>query len=145
MRVRQRRTGFRYRPSQTGPLSAHVRSTSPPPLSFSFTTSNNSSRISLPSGVSPISHSGNPMDYSLRSSPASAGIQSPDDNEEDCETPGRTIRNAPRRSSKKTDKAVAALSLALANGAGSVSDYEALRGAQDALEFDNSEAGNMWD
>ena len=62
----------------------------------------------------------------------------------DYENPGRSM-NAPARSAKKTERAVAALSLALANGAGSVSDYEALRDAKDVLSLDYSEAGSMWD
>ena len=106
-------------------------STSPPPLSFSFSTSNNSSRMSLLNG----------------SSPASAGNRHDLPQEEiDCETPGRSVHaSTSNRSSKKTERAVAALSLALANGAGSVSDYEALREAKDVLSLDYSEAGSMWD
>lgn len=111
-------------------FSPAKHSSSPPPLSFSFPTSNNSSRMSLPLGpsASPKSSSA-----SVSRPSSMTGIEY-----------GMTS-NAPHRSSKKTERAVAALSLALANGAGSVSDYEALRDAKDVLSLDYSEAGSMWD
>ena len=49
------------------------------------------------------------------------------------------------RSSKRTDKAVEAITLALAHGAGSVSDYEALREAHGVLALEDSDAGSLWD
>jgi len=39
---------------------------------------------------------------------------------------------------------VAALTLALANGAGSVSDYEVFRSPQESFIMDNSEVGSLW-
>lgn len=109
---------------------------SPPSLSFSFSSaSNNSSRMSLPLAVpSPVSYT------NITNSPSSSPSQQ--------STFPKFEANSPRvspKSSKRTDKAVAALSLALANGAGSVSDYEALREAQNALGMDDSETGSMWD
>lgn len=54
--------------------------------------------------------------------------------------------STPTPQSSRTERAVAALSLALANGAGSVSDYEALRIAQSALglEDHHQDAGALW-
>ena len=79
--------------------------------------------MSLPLGVpSPVSYS--IVTHSPSSSPSQQSA-----------FPGHEA-NEPRASlnySKCTDRAVAALSLALANGAGSVSDYEPLREAQSAL------------
>ena len=49
------------------------------------------------------------------------------------------------RSSKRTEKAVEAITLALAHGAGSVSDYEALREAHGVLALEDSDAGSLWD
>lgn len=115
---------------------SHAMQFSPPSLSFSFSSaSNNSSRMSLPLGVpSPVSYS--IVTHSPSSSPSQQSA-----------FPGHEA-NEPRASlnySKCTDRAVAALSLALANGAGSVSDYEPLREAQSALGMDDSETGSMWD
>ena len=52
---------------------------------------------------------------------------------------------SPSQTSKCAEKAVAALTLALANGAGSVSDYGALRNAQGVLAMDAAEVGSLWD
>lgn len=47
--------------------------------------------------------------------------------------------------SSRSEKALAALSLAMANGAGSITeDYEALRALQPILAIDESEVGEMW-
>lgn len=114
---------------------------SPPSLSFSFSTSNNSSRMSLGAGVpSPISPFGVP--HSLSSSPNQSSVLSGPGN---MTTAGGCPSLLESRPSKASEKAVEALNLALANGAGSVSDYNALREAQNALTMEDSEAGNLWD
>ncbi|THH10940.1 hypothetical protein EW145_g1006 [Phellinidium pouzarii] len=104
------------------PSTALSVKSSTPPLSFSFSSaSNNSSRVSLPAGApSPISHTS-----TVKPSVGLPALSS--------------------RSSKRAEMAVAALSLAIANGAGSVSDYETLRDAQGALAMDDGEAGGLWD
>ena len=48
------------------------------------------------------------------------------------------------RSTKYTEKAVAALSLAMANGAGSVTEYEELKNAYNVFHTDDGEAGSLW-
>ncbi|KAJ3750212.1 hypothetical protein DFH05DRAFT_1466476 [Lentinula detonsa] len=48
-------------------------------------------------------------------------------------------------SASRSEKALAALSLAMANGAGSITeDYEALRALQPVLAMDDSQVGDMW-
>lgn len=115
---RPRPTKMRRRTRYTDAFSGNAIT---PPLSFSLpTTSNNSSMVSLP-----------PVEPSL-----TANSVSP-------QSPEPPLQSA--RSSKTTEKAVAALSLAIANGAGSVSDYDALRSAQDIPNVDDSEVGSLWD
>lgn len=104
-----------------------------PSLSFSF-ASNNSSLQSLPLGA--------PTPTGRPSLPTSDG--------DACNYPlfQNVHRNRPiipERSSKYTEKAVAALSLALANGAGSVTDYEALQNACGAFPPNDGDAGSLWD
>ncbi|KAH8120102.1 hypothetical protein DFH11DRAFT_32880 [Phellopilus nigrolimitatus] len=124
-RVRQRRA-----PRSCYNVPSPAKS-STPPLSFSFSSaSNNSSRVSLSTSRFA------PPD-SLSSSPTRQSVEVGDI------TAKPPVSSS--RSSKRAEKAVAALSLALANGAGSVSDYEALREAQGVLVMDDSEAGSLWD
>lgn len=126
-----RTTGLRQRDSTA------VSTT--PPLSFTFSSSANSSMSSLPLVLpilaNPIAlpHAAKAVSYSPASPCRSRKGQRHRIN--------TTI--TPQRS--RTERAVAALSLALANGAGSVSDYEALRTAQGALALEDHDAGALWD
>ncbi|EJD04176.1 uncharacterized protein FOMMEDRAFT_167416 [Fomitiporia mediterranea MF3/22] len=107
---------------------------SPPSLAFSFTASNNSSRMSIDTGV--------PSPVSLPSAVTNPLSSSPDQFKSmDTSNYGPAMATSPpaQRTSKCSDKTVAALSLALANGAGSVNDYNALREAQGVLSMESSE------
>lgn len=129
-RMRNRRA-LRFR---SKPLSTTTKH-SPPSLSFSFSTSNNSSHLSLGgTAPSPISLAAGATNL-LSPSPAHHSLSG---RAQSCSSPDA-------QPSKRTEKAVAALSLALANGAGSVSDYEALRDAQGVLAMDDGDAGGLWD
>ncbi|KAK1229800.1 hypothetical protein PQX77_007125 [Marasmius sp. AFHP31] len=46
--------------------------------------------------------------------------------------------------SSRSEKAIAALTLALANGSAGINDYDALRNLQPALALDDSQVGDMW-
>ncbi|KAG7099351.1 hypothetical protein E1B28_001207 [Marasmius oreades] len=46
--------------------------------------------------------------------------------------------------SSRSEKAIAALTLALANGSAGLNDYEALRNLQPVLALDDSQVGEMW-
>ena len=109
---------------------SHTSSThsTTPPLSFSFTSMSRSSSIASLQRTAPDQHRVIPSSPSL-----SASMHE------------RFPSLMTSRNSKRSEKAVAALSLALANGAGSVSDYEALRVAQGIVALDASEAGDLWD
>ncbi|KAG6868091.1 hypothetical protein C0993_007670 [Termitomyces sp. T159_Od127] len=50
----------------------------------------------------------------------------------------------PTSSSSRTEKAIAALSLAMANGAGGIADYEALLSVQAWPSIDDWQVGEMW-
>ncbi|KAL5535324.1 hypothetical protein ACEPAF_3418 [Sanghuangporus sanghuang] len=133
-RMRNRRA-LRFR---SKPLSTAKHS--PPSLSFSFSTSNNSSHLSLgANALSPVSLAAGTRN-ALSSSPVRPSLLGSAESGS-----GGSTDPSSYRMSKRTEKAVEALSLALANGAGSVSDYEPLREAQDALVMDDGEAGSLWD
>lgn len=133
--IRRRAPRFRSKARSSAKYS------SPPSLSFSFSTSNNSSRMSLGAGVpSPISPFGVP--HSLSSSPNQPSVLGGTGN---MTTAGGCPPLLESQPSKASEKAVEELSLALANGAGSVSDYDALRKAQNVLIMESSEAGGLWD
>ena len=112
-----------------------------PPLSFTFSSSTNSSLSSLP-----LAHpsSANRTIFQNTSMAAVVSTTSPHRSRR-----GFKYRSGstPTPNGSRTERAVAALSLALANGAGSVSDYEALRTAQGALAIDDQDrdAGALWD
>lgn len=53
-----------------------------------------------------------------------------------------TIPTSP--SSSRSEKAIAALSLALANGAGGINDYEALRAVETAPIVEDTQVGELW-
>jgi hypothetical protein len=102
------------------PLSMSGIASSPgaPALSHSFTNSTNSSFVSLPPpfyGVS--SKSSPPRHYSLTNT-------SP--------------------SSSRSEKAIAALTLAMANGAGGLNDYSALRAMEIPPIIEDSQVGELW-
>ncbi|TDL28402.1 hypothetical protein BD410DRAFT_780900 [Rickenella mellea] len=98
---------------------------STPPLSFTFTNSANSSLVSLPLSAVSHPHTNRSLPKSPRGGPQPATY-----------APTLAFRS---------ERAVAALSLALANGAGSVSDYGATRSM--ALEQPSMEdyyVGDLW-
>lgn len=51
----------------------------------------------------------------------------------------------PGITSTRTEKAIAALTLAMANGAGDLTDYQALLAIQTSPAVDSSQVGEMWD
>jgi len=57
------------------------------------------------------------------------------------------MRHSPRPAlaSTRSEKAIAALTLAMANGAGGLTDYQTLLAIQTAPALDNSQVGEMWD
>lgn len=57
--------------------------------------------------------------------------------------PGNT-RSTPPPIASRSEKAIAALTLAIANGAAGLSDYEALRMAEELATRDESYAGELW-
>lgn len=86
-----------------------------PALSHSFYTSTNSSVVSIPSHFS--------GDQSVTSPP---------------------YPFCPPPTSSRSEKAIAALTLAMANGAGDLNDYEALRALEPASIIDDSQVGELW-
>ena len=87
-----------------------------PALSYTFTNSSNSSLVSL--------HSHRPLALGAVSSPTTS----------------------PSPSGTPSEKAIAALSLVMANGAGGISDYEAVRALEGQFRstLDESHVGEMW-
>ena len=55
------------------------------------------------------------------------------------------VRNSPPPTASRSEKAIAALTLAMANGAAGISDYEALRMTEGLATLDESHAGELWD
>jgi len=102
------------------PLSTSIIASSPgaPALSYSFTNSTNSSFVSLPSTY---------LGLHSKSSPPRQHLLSP---------------TSP--SSTRSEKAIAALSLAIANGAGGLNDYAALRGMEAPSIIEDSQVGELW-
>jgi len=102
------------------PLSMSTVASSPgaPALSHSFTDSTNSSFVSLPSHIS--------NGRSKSSSPHYHSI------------------NKTSPSSSRSEKAIAALSLAMANGAGGLNDYSALRAMEILPIIEDSQVGELW-
>ncbi|CDO72366.1 hypothetical protein BN946_scf184977.g64 [Trametes cinnabarina] len=109
--------------SASGPYST-------PALSHTYSTSANSSLVSLPlSGQTSESCSG-----SIATSPSSNTISA---------APPFLLPSVPTPTSH-SEKAIAALALAMANGAVGISDYEALRVAEDLTTLDETHAGELW-
>lgn len=86
-----------------------------PALSHSFYTSTNSSVVSIPSHIS-----------------GDHGITSP------------PYPFCPSPASSRSEKAIAALTLAMANGAGGLNDYAALRALEPTSVIDDSQVGELW-
>jgi hypothetical protein len=102
------------------PLSTSVVASSPgaPALSYSFTNSTNSSFVSLPPTFFGVhSKSSPPRHHSL-------------------------IDTSPL--SSRSEKAIAALSLAMANGAGGLNDYSALQTMEIPQIIEDSQVGELW-
>ncbi|KAI8995504.1 hypothetical protein BD414DRAFT_534667 [Trametes punicea] len=103
---------------------------STPALSHTYSTSTNSSLVSLPlsaqaSESCPGTASGSPT---AQSRPAGRSLPSP------------TLPSTASHS----EKAIAALTLAMANGAVGISDYQALLAAEGLTTLDQSHAGELW-
>ncbi|KAH9946801.1 hypothetical protein B0H21DRAFT_383352 [Amylocystis lapponica] len=102
-----------------------------PALSQALTSSANSSLISLP---------------------LSLPLPSPDDTQQIPLASGFILmpQSVPSghvplvSTASRSEKAVAALTLAIANGAGGLNDYEALRTAEGVSAFDECQVGEMW-
>ncbi|KAH9857907.1 hypothetical protein C2E23DRAFT_719342 [Lenzites betulinus] len=109
--------------SASGPFST-------PALSHTYSTSTNSSVVSLPLSAHP--SEGNPGVHGALSS---ATIPS-------TERASPALCGSPPTT--RSEKAVAALALAMANGAAGISDYDALRAAEGLTTLDGSHAGELW-
>ncbi|KLO20567.1 hypothetical protein SCHPADRAFT_12128 [Schizopora paradoxa] len=124
-RFRHRRQHHSPSQSRFSSSGRSVQSSAAPSLSFSFSSnSRNSSITSLSLG-------------------ASLAATSADER-----TPWNSTftSSSPPPNASKAERAVAALTLAMANGAGSVSDYESLRAAQGVIaDSQGEEAGDLWD
>ncbi|CAA7266574.1 unnamed protein product [Cyclocybe aegerita] len=59
-------------------------------------------------------------------------------------SPVTTLTRASTRPAPASDRALAALSLALANGAGSIADYSAVQRYQEGLQADSYDIGDLW-
>ena len=88
-----------------------------PALSHSFYTSTNSSVVSIPSHIS--------------------GLE-----DHHITLPSHQI--CPPPTSSRSEKAIAALTLAMANGAGGLNDYDALRALEPISVIDDSQVGELW-
>ncbi|KAH9898525.1 hypothetical protein C8Q73DRAFT_744448 [Cubamyces lactineus] len=102
--------------SVSGPFST-------PALSHTYSTSTNSSLVSLP-----LSAQANESCSGATAASPSAAMPSP---------------SIPTNASH-SEKAIAALALAMASGAVGISDYEALRAAEGLTSLDESHAGELW-
>lgn len=102
------------------PLSTSVIGSSPgvPALSRSFTNSTNSSFVSLP---------GPALGIHTKSSPS-----------------GHHFLRPTSPSSSRSEKAIAALSLAMANGAGGLNDYAVLRTLETQPIIEDCQVGELW-
>ncbi|OJT09501.1 hypothetical protein TRAPUB_14035 [Trametes pubescens] len=109
--------------SASGPSSS-------PALSHTYSTSANSSLVSLPLFAHP-SERGADLGAAL---PSSATITS---REFSAPAPGSPP-------STRSEKAIAALALAMANGAVGISDYEALRAGEGLTTLEETHAGELW-
>lgn len=105
-----------------------------PALSHTYTNSTNSSIVSLPLSSA----------HSLPSSDATASSQS---------STAFTFTHNPRpsrqatgvsSSASRSEKAIAALTLAMANGAAGLNDYEPLRAEEGAAALDECQVGELW-
>ncbi|RPD63082.1 hypothetical protein L227DRAFT_584712 [Lentinus tigrinus ALCF2SS1-6] len=102
---------------------------STPALSHTYSVSTNSSLVSLP-----LSHQ------------AGESLATPS-NSSNTGVPGFTAPlSSPHLPStaSRSEKAIAALTLAMANGAAGINDYEALRMTEDLTTLDDSHAGELW-
>ncbi|OBZ78663.1 hypothetical protein A0H81_00645 [Grifola frondosa] len=107
---------------------------SPPALSHTYTTSTNSSLISLPLSLPLLQASDSHQSWSPSSFPC-AHIPGP---------PPQSVSPCVPSTASRSEKAIAALTLAMANGAGGLNDYEALRLAEGASALDQCDVGELW-
>ena len=107
-------------------LSSDIYST--PALSHTYSGSANSSLVSLPLSLQ-ANESSNGM---IPASASSATVVS------------GSARPTPPPTASRSEKAIAALTLAMANGAAGISDYEVLRMTEELGTLDESHAGELW-
>ncbi|TBU35108.1 hypothetical protein BD311DRAFT_648774 [Dichomitus squalens] len=107
-------------------LSSDIFST--PALSHTYSASTNSSLVSLP-----LPHQANEGSNGIISASASSITI----------VPGNA-RPTPPPTASRSEKAIAALTLAMANGAAGISDYEVLRMTEELATLDESHAGELW-
>ncbi|TFK94339.1 hypothetical protein K466DRAFT_561166 [Polyporus arcularius HHB13444] len=103
-----------------------------PALSHTYSISTNSSLVSLP------------LSHQLGESAAPMVTAS---NSSNTVVPGCTTPPASPHSpstASRSEKAIAALTLAMANGAAGINDYEALRMTEELATLDEAHAGELW-
>ncbi|OCH96532.1 hypothetical protein OBBRIDRAFT_787087 [Obba rivulosa] len=106
-----------------------------PALSRAFTNSTNSSNISLPLSSAPSLPPSTDAGRQSQGPPAFA--QGPRSN------PNPSGPHVPS-SASRSEKAIAALTLAMANGAAGLNDYTLLRAEEGATALDEYQVGEMW-
>jgi len=109
------------RPPSSSPSTMH-KSALTPALSHTYSNSANSSLVSLRL-PSPVSLSYSPSNISMLQFTAPHPLS---------------------LSASRSERAIAALSLAMANGAGGLNDYEALRAVQAPSVLDDFQVGELW-
>lgn len=105
---------------------------STPALSHTYSVSANSSLVSLPLSHQPGESAASMPIASNSSNTAVPGCKAP-----------LSSPHLPSTASR-SEKAIAALTLAMANGAAGINDYEALRMTEELTTLDESHAGELW-
>ncbi|PIL32105.1 hypothetical protein GSI_06811 [Ganoderma sinense ZZ0214-1] len=100
---------------------------STPALSLTYSVSTNSSLVSLALPTQ------------------DEGVMSPTFPSSTAVVRGNARSTPPPPTASRSEKAIAALTLAIASGAAGLSDYEALRMAEELITLDESHAGELWD
>ncbi|EMD41762.1 hypothetical protein CERSUDRAFT_110336 [Gelatoporia subvermispora B] len=105
-----------------------------PALSHTYTNSTNSSVVSLPLSSAPVAAHSTDLAIQGHNSPFSFAHSS-----------GPSTSSAQvSLSSTRSEKAIAALTLAMANGAAGLNDYAPLHAEQGATALDECQVGEMW-
>ncbi|KAJ4489406.1 hypothetical protein C8J55DRAFT_557329 [Lentinula edodes] len=126
--------------------SYHIfESSSKSPYVFSSDLAQTAS-LSPPTQLDVTPSSSNPASSTSSSSASNISFQLPSNPSANLHlTGGISSSSSAYVSASRSEKALAALSLAMANGAGSITeDYEALRALQPILTMDDAQIGEMW-